>query len=97
VNGALIVFVILLPFATGLLGAVLGLLDRGDGAATLRRIAWRGLPFVAAGLLLGGNAALPALAAVITAFAIHVGVAGGIRWGMGKGWLTGSSTPWWGD
>ena len=90
-------FLVLTPFATSLLGAVLGLLDRSDAAATLRRMAWRGVPFLAAGWIFGRTAALPALAALGTALALHLALGTGIRVLMRRGSLTGASTPWWGD
>jgi hypothetical protein len=90
-----ILFLVLLPFATSLLGGLLGLLDHSDRTATLRRIAWRGLPFVVAGLLLGGRVGLPALAAVLTALGLHVTVSLATRLAMRRGWLTNARTPWW--
>lgn len=65
-------FCLLLPAAVWLLGAVFALLDRGDRGAALARVAIRGLPFVAVAMVLGQRAALPALAAVVTALAAHV-------------------------
>ena len=92
---ALLVFLLLLPFATGLLGAVMGLLDRTEVPATLRRIAWRGLPFVVAGGLFGSAAGPPALAAVAAALMLHLGAAGALRGAMRRGWMTDRATPWW--
>ena len=94
-NAGVFLFLVLLPFATSLLGAVLGLLDRSDAAATLRRMAWRGLPFLAAGWLFGRMAVLPVLAALGTALVLHLAVGTGIRVLMRRGSLTGACTPWW--
>jgi len=92
-----VVFLVLLPFATSFLGAVLGLLDRANAAQALRRIAWRGLPFLAAGWLLGRTAALPALAAIGTAMTLHLLAGGALRLVMRRRFLTGGYTPWWGE
>jgi len=88
---ATVAFLMLLPCAICLLGSVLGLLDRSDPSATLRRIAWRGLPFLVAGLALGPSAAWPALAAVLTALSLHVTVNMATRAAMRRGWLTSAS------
>lgn len=88
----IIAFLVLLPCSTWLLGSVLGLLDDPDRAAALRRVAWRGLPFLAAGLLLGTRAAWPAAAALATALIVHTVVSAGLRAAMARGWLTTSAT-----
>jgi hypothetical protein len=91
----LLALLVLLPFATCLLGSVLGLLDHTDRVATLRRIAWRGLPFVAAGLVLGTRAGAPAAGAIVAALCIHVAVFLGTRLAVRRGWMTQSTTAWW--
>ncbi len=93
---ATITFMVLLPCSVWLLGSLLGLLDGADAAAALRRVAWRGLPFVAAALLLGRNAAWPALAAVAAALTLNAVVPGVLRTAVRRG-LTRASTATWDD
>lgn len=96
-SSAAAAYLVLLPCATALLGAALSLLDRAGTVPALRRLAWRGLPFLAAALLLGRAAALPALLAVLTALTVHVAAGSAIRLALRRGWLTGAATAWWTD
>jgi hypothetical protein len=53
------------------------------------------LPFVAAGLLLGSRAGVPAAGAIVAALGIHVAVFLGTRLAVRRGWLTRSVAAWW--
>lgn len=64
-------FLLLLPFATWWWGNALGLVDGAPVAATLRRTAWRTVPFVAVAAWQGPPAALPMAAALLGALAVH--------------------------
>ena len=81
-------YLVLLPASSWLLGSLLSLRDTPDSAAALYRIARAGLPFLAMALLLGTAAALPALAALVTAVALHVAWSAGLPLAMRRGWLS---------
>ncbi|MEQ8860054.1 MAG: hypothetical protein RIC56_15525 [Pseudomonadales bacterium] len=66
-------YVILLPAAVWLLGAVFNLLDHANRPATLARIAVRLLPFVGVALLFGDRATAPIVGALISVLTAHIG------------------------
>lgn len=85
---ATLLYLVLLPLSVWLLGAVFGLLDGGDQIATLRRIAWRLLPFGALAVAFGVDAAEPMAAALATVLVLQTATSMGLKLAVRRGWLS---------